>query len=83
MRWKDCTPKRTKRTLLSHEDLFGMIKAAIETDVPFGTYYAVSENEGKPWSTENEAGVRLQARCQYGRNSERKRSGIGYNHDIS
>lgn len=29
-----------------------MIKAAIETDVPFGTYYAVSENEGKPWSTE-------------------------------
>ncbi|MDN4634919.1 MULTISPECIES: NAD-dependent epimerase/dehydratase family protein [unclassified Bacillus (in: firmicutes)] len=46
------TKKRTKRTLLSHEDLFGMIKAAIETDVPFGTYYAVSENEGKPWSTE-------------------------------
>ena len=46
------TKKRTKRTLLSHEDLFSMIKAAIETDVPFGTYYAVSENEGKPWSTE-------------------------------
>ncbi|EDW20024.1 NAD(P)-dependent oxidoreductase [Bacillus pumilus] len=44
---------RTKRTLLSHEDLAGMIKAAIETTVPFGTYYAVSENEEKPWSTEN------------------------------
>ncbi|AOZ89643.1 hypothetical protein BK049_13705 [Bacillus xiamenensis] len=43
--------KRTKRTLLSHEDLFGMTKAAIETDIPFGTYYAVSENEEKPWST--------------------------------
>ncbi|PRS31389.1 NAD-dependent epimerase/dehydratase family protein [Bacillus pumilus] len=45
--------ERTKRTLLSHEDLAGMIKAAIETAVPFGTYYAVSENEEKPWSTEN------------------------------
>ncbi|PCK20410.1 hypothetical protein CEY02_13410 [Bacillus pumilus] len=44
--------KRTKRTLLSHEDLIGMTKAAIETEVPFGTYYAVSENEEKPWSTE-------------------------------
>ncbi|MFS0654501.1 NAD-dependent epimerase/dehydratase family protein [Bacillus sp. 179-C3.3 HS] len=44
--------KRTKRTLLSHEDLFAITKAAIETDVSFGTYYAVSENEGKPWSTE-------------------------------
>lgn len=44
--------KRTKRTLLSHEDLFAMTKAAIETEVPFGTYYAVSENKEKPWSTE-------------------------------
>ncbi|MFP3812510.1 NAD-dependent epimerase/dehydratase family protein [Bacillus sp. SIMBA_005] len=44
---------RTKRTLLSHEDLAGMIKAAIETAVPFGTYYAVSENEEKPWSMKN------------------------------
>ncbi|MGM0726959.1 NAD(P)-dependent oxidoreductase [Bacillus sp. GBSW2] len=44
--------RRTKRTLLSHEDLIGMTKAAIETTVPFGTYYAVSENEEKPWTTE-------------------------------
>ncbi|MFS2259296.1 NAD-dependent epimerase/dehydratase family protein [Bacillus safensis] len=44
--------QRTKRTLLSHEDLTGMIKAAVESDIPFGTYYAVSENEEKPWSTE-------------------------------
>lgn len=29
-----------------------MIKAAIESDIPFGTYYAVSENEEKPWSIE-------------------------------
>ncbi|UYO34907.1 NAD(P)-dependent oxidoreductase [Bacillus zhangzhouensis] len=46
------TKQRTKRTLLSHEDLAGLTKAAIETDIPFGTYYAVSENEEKPWSTE-------------------------------
>lgn len=45
--------KRAKRTLLSHEDLFAIMKAAIETDVGFGTYYAVSENEKKPWSTSN------------------------------
>ncbi|MFJ5670091.1 NAD-dependent epimerase/dehydratase family protein [Bacillus safensis] len=44
--------QRTKRTLLSHEDLASMVKSAIETDIPFGTYYAVSENEEKPWSTE-------------------------------
>ncbi|AVM25088.1 NAD-dependent epimerase/dehydratase family protein [Bacillus pumilus] len=44
---------RTKRTLLSHKDLVGMTQAAIETTVPFGTYYAVSENDEKPWSTEN------------------------------
>ena len=54
MKWRNYTRKKErKRTLLSHEDLFGMIKAAIETDVPFGTYYAVSENEGKPWSTQS------------------------------
>lgn len=29
-----------------------MIKAAIETNISFGTYYAVSENEEKPWSIE-------------------------------
>ncbi|MCM2990886.1 NAD(P)-dependent oxidoreductase [Bacillus safensis] len=44
--------QRIKRTLLSHEDLAGMIKTAIKSDIPFGTYYAVSENEEKPWSTE-------------------------------
>ncbi|MGE6628801.1 NAD-dependent epimerase/dehydratase family protein [Bacillus sp. NPDC077027] len=43
---------RTKRTLLSHEDLLAITKAAIESEVLFGTYYAVSDNLNKPWSTE-------------------------------
>ncbi|ASB87842.1 NAD(P)-dependent oxidoreductase [Bacillus sonorensis] len=44
------TKPRTKKTLLSGEDLTGIFKAAIETDNTYGTYYAVSDNPGRPWS---------------------------------
>ncbi|MFB8735509.1 hypothetical protein ACEQPO_22515 [Bacillus sp. SL00103] len=61
--------ERTKRTLLSHEDLAGMIKAAIETAVPFGTYYAVSEKRRKALVYgKHEAGIGLQSSYKYDRN---------------
>lgn len=45
--------ERTNKTLLSHTDLLKIFKAAIETDIGYGTYYAVSDNPGKPWSIES------------------------------
>lgn len=36
--------ERTKKTLLSHPDLLSIFKAAIETNIRYGTYYAVSDN---------------------------------------
>ncbi|WP_286058147.1 NAD-dependent epimerase/dehydratase family protein [Bacillus mojavensis] len=44
---------RTKKTLLSHPDLLSIFKAAIETNIRYGTYYAVSDNPGRPWSIES------------------------------
>ncbi|AEP87868.1 NAD(P)-dependent oxidoreductase [Bacillus spizizenii] len=45
--------ERTKKTLLSHPDLLSIFKAAIETNIRYGTYYAVSDNPGRPWSIES------------------------------
>ncbi|MGV2470215.1 NAD(P)-dependent oxidoreductase, partial [Bacillus subtilis] len=44
--------ERTKKTLLSHPDLLSVFKAAIETTIRYVTYYAVSDNPGRPWSIE-------------------------------
>lgn len=45
--------ERFKRTWLSERDAVQLFHKAIEADVAYGTYYGVSENEGKPWSLEN------------------------------
>ena len=45
--------KRLQRTLLTHEDTVQLFDLAIESSVKFGTYYGVSDNPEKPWSTEN------------------------------
>ncbi len=44
------TNDRSRRTLLSHTDCVNVFKAAIETHVRFGIFYAVSDNRGRPWS---------------------------------
>ncbi|MCY8573339.1 NAD-dependent epimerase/dehydratase family protein [Bacillus haynesii] len=44
---------RSKKTLLSHTDLIGIFKAAIEFGKTYGTYYAVSDNKGRPWSIDS------------------------------
>ncbi|MFB3168289.1 NAD(P)-dependent oxidoreductase [Neobacillus sp. 179-C4.2 HS] len=44
---------RLLRTLLSHEDTVLLFEKALHSSVRFGTYYGVSDNPGKPWSTEN------------------------------
>nr|WP_276532216.1 NAD(P)-dependent oxidoreductase [Bacillus licheniformis] len=44
---------RSKKTLLSHPDLIGIFKAAIESGKTYGTYYAVSDNKGRPWSIDS------------------------------
>ncbi|MEH7415335.1 NAD(P)-dependent oxidoreductase [Neobacillus drentensis] len=44
---------RLHRTLLSHEDTVQLFDLALQSTVKFGTYYGVSDNPGKPWSTEN------------------------------
>lgn len=43
---------RLKRTLLTHQDTVNLYKCAIESDIPYGTYYGVSDNQDKPWSME-------------------------------
>lgn len=45
--------ERLKRTLLKDEDAVHLVRAAIETDKAFGTYYGVSDWPNKPWSTLN------------------------------
>ncbi|MEH7226262.1 NAD-dependent epimerase/dehydratase family protein [Bacillus sp. JJ1566] len=47
------TIPRTNKTLLSHEDVIQLFDLAIQSTVKFGTYYGVSDNKDKPWSTEN------------------------------
>jgi nucleoside-diphosphate-sugar epimerase len=44
---------RLERTLLADEDLVALVQASIETDKNYGTYYGVSDNRHKPWSTLN------------------------------
>ncbi|MFC0558278.1 NAD-dependent epimerase/dehydratase family protein [Halalkalibacter alkalisediminis] len=40
---------RLKKTLLTDTDLIGLFTSAIDSNLPFGTYYGVSDNPGKPW----------------------------------
>ncbi|WP_172370070.1 NAD-dependent epimerase/dehydratase family protein [Sporosarcina jiandibaonis] len=40
---------RLQHTWLSEIDTVNLFRQAINTDVRFGTYYGVSDNEGKPW----------------------------------
>lgn len=44
--------KRLQHTLLTEQDLVQFFKLALESTRLTGTYYAVLDNEGKPWSTE-------------------------------
>jgi len=41
---------RNSRIFLYHEDAISIIKNAIESDIEFGIFYAVSENKERPWS---------------------------------
>ncbi|WP_449539619.1 NAD-dependent epimerase/dehydratase family protein [Ferdinandcohnia sp. Marseille-Q9671] len=47
------TMPRLHKTLLSHEDVIQLFDLAIQSTVTFGTYYGVSDNKDKPWSTDN------------------------------
>lgn len=47
------TNPRINKTLLSHKDVIQLFDLAIQSTVKFGTYYGVSENKDKPWSTIN------------------------------
>lgn len=44
---------RLRRTLLSHQDTVQLFDLALQSTVKYGTYYGVSDNPEKPWSTEN------------------------------
>ncbi|OLS33810.1 NAD(P)-dependent oxidoreductase [Bacillus sp. MRMR6] len=44
---------RLHHTLLSREDTVQLFDLAIQSTVKYGTYYGVSNNPSKPWSTEN------------------------------
>ncbi|MDQ0255950.1 nucleoside-diphosphate-sugar epimerase [Evansella vedderi] len=44
---------RLKKTLLTDKDVIGLFTAAIESNITYGTYYGVSDNEEKPWDTTN------------------------------
>lgn len=44
--------KRLQHTLLTEQDLIQYFRLALESTRKTGTYYAVSDNEGKPWSTD-------------------------------
>ncbi len=45
--------QRLHHTLLSHEDTIQLFDLALQSTVKYGTYYGVSDNPNKPWSTEN------------------------------
>jgi NAD+ dependent glucose-6-phosphate dehydrogenase len=45
--------QRLHRTLLSREDTVQLFDLALQSTVKYGTYYGVSDNSGKPWSTES------------------------------
>ncbi len=42
--------QRATHTILSKLDTVGIFTSAIESDVEYGIYYAVSDNPGRPWS---------------------------------
>jgi NAD+ dependent glucose-6-phosphate dehydrogenase len=44
--------ERLQRTLLTHRDTVQLFDLAIQSTVKYGTYYGVSANPNKPWSTE-------------------------------
>lgn len=44
--------ERLQHTLLSHKDTVQLFDLAIQSTIKFGTYYGVSDNPDKPWSTE-------------------------------
>ncbi len=44
---------RLLRTILSHKDTVQLFDLALQSTVKYGTYYGVSDNPGKPWSTES------------------------------
>lgn len=44
---------RIHKTLLSRNDVVQLFDLAIQSSVKYGTYYGVSDNPNKPWSTEN------------------------------
>jgi nucleoside-diphosphate-sugar epimerase len=55
--------KRNSRIFLYHEDLITIIKKAIESEIDFGIFYAVSENKEKPWSLKSlRKGLKLKRR---------------------
>ncbi|MCM2676290.1 NAD-dependent epimerase/dehydratase family protein [Alkalicoccobacillus plakortidis] len=43
---------RVQHTLLTEQDLVQLFRLALKSNRKYGTYYAVSDNEGKPWSTQ-------------------------------
>lgn len=45
--------ERLHRTLLTHEDTVQLFDLALESKVRYGTYFGVSDNPQKPWSTSN------------------------------
>lgn len=45
--------ERLIHTLLTHKDTVQLFDLALQTTVKYGTYYGVSNNRKKPWSTEN------------------------------
>ncbi|MBD8069898.1 NAD-dependent epimerase/dehydratase family protein [Bacillus sp. PS06] len=45
--------ERLHHTLLSREDTVQLFDLALQSTVKYGTYYGVSDNPQKPWSTEN------------------------------
>jgi NAD+ dependent glucose-6-phosphate dehydrogenase len=45
--------QRLHHTLLTHKDAVQLFDLALESTVKYGTYYGVSDNPDKPWSTEN------------------------------
>lgn len=47
---------RHRRTWLSHRDLVQLVQKSLQTDVGFGIYYGVSDNDGRFWSLRNARG---------------------------
>jgi len=45
--------ERVKRTIMSKADTIEIFRKAIETEINYGVYYGVSDNDGKPWDISN------------------------------